>query len=178
MGLTGPTQGATKMEWTEQLVTDLKRLWIEGRNASQVANWLGDISRSAVIGKIHRLGLAGREAPSRPGSLGGRPLSAVGTGLRASSGGAIVARRSPPPRPTLAPAPAADMIPSATILTLGENGCRWPIGDPGQDGFGFCGRLKGDHRSYCQHHVGLAFRPKPGKAASVRLERSFELMCI
>ena len=53
------------MGWTDERVEQLKGLWSEGLSASQIARALGGISRNAVIGKVHRLGLAGRAAPTR-----------------------------------------------------------------------------------------------------------------
>ena len=53
------------MEWTEERVARLKALWTEGRTASQIAAIIGDITRNAVIGKVHRLGLKGRPSPIR-----------------------------------------------------------------------------------------------------------------
>jgi len=53
------------MEWTEERVAMLKRLWEDGRSASQIAEAMGDVSRNAVIGKAHRLGLKGRPSPIR-----------------------------------------------------------------------------------------------------------------
>ena len=55
------------MGWTEDRVDVLKRLWLEGLSASQIAKQLGGgVTRNAVIGKVHRLGLSGRAAPSQP----------------------------------------------------------------------------------------------------------------
>ena len=54
------------MSWTEERVETLKKLWTEGHSASQIANQLGGVTRNAVIGKVHRLGLSGRATPSRP----------------------------------------------------------------------------------------------------------------
>ena len=51
--------------WTDERVDQLKSLWTEGLSASQIARALGGVTRNAVIGKVHRLGLAGRAAPSR-----------------------------------------------------------------------------------------------------------------
>ena len=48
------------MSWTEERVEMLKRLWQEGLSASQIAGELGGVTRNAVIGKVHRLGLSGR----------------------------------------------------------------------------------------------------------------------
>jgi GcrA cell cycle regulator len=141
------------MEWNEERIEALARLWREGLSASQVARQLGGISRSAVIGKVHRLGIAGRETPSRPRNLGGRPPSRI----RVSAGG--TARRPSPPRAPRTPAPPRavfEVAPTATILTLSEHGCRWPIGDPDEAGFGFCGRLRSGHAAYCAGHASMA----------------------
>ena len=51
------------MNWTEERVQRLKDLWAQGLSASEIADALGDISRNAVIGKAHRLGLSGRPSP-------------------------------------------------------------------------------------------------------------------
>jgi len=53
------------MEWTEARVATLKHLWEQGRSASQIASEMGDVSRNAVIGKAHRLGLKSRPSPIR-----------------------------------------------------------------------------------------------------------------
>src|ERR1700722_7844064 len=55
----------TSMNWSEDRVEQLKNLWTEGLSASQIARALGGVTRNAVIGKVHRLGLAGRASPSR-----------------------------------------------------------------------------------------------------------------
>ena len=84
--------------WTEDRVGALKKLWLEGQSASQIAKQLGGgVTRNAVIGKVHRLGLSGRAAPSQPAR----------TTFRAP---ASAARRSPRPRaasrrPSRAPRP-------------------------------------------------------------------------
>jgi hypothetical protein len=55
-----------QLNWTEDRVEQLKSLWTEGLSASQIARALGGgVTRNAVIGKVHRLGLAGRATPSR-----------------------------------------------------------------------------------------------------------------
>jgi len=54
------------MGWTDERVTTLKKLWLDGLSASQIAKQLGGVTRNAVIGKVHRLGLSGRAAPSQP----------------------------------------------------------------------------------------------------------------
>ncbi len=48
------------MSWTDERVETLKRMWAEGQSASQIAKELGGVTRNAVIGKVHRLGLSNR----------------------------------------------------------------------------------------------------------------------
>ena len=58
------------MSWTDERVELLKKMWTEGQSASQIAKELGGVTRNAVIGKVHRLGLSNRAgagaAPSAP----------------------------------------------------------------------------------------------------------------
>jgi len=61
------------MSWTDERVDLLKKLWSEGLSASQIAGRLGGVTRNAVIGKVHRLGLSGRATSTRLKSL--RPRS-------------------------------------------------------------------------------------------------------
>ena len=52
------------MSWTDERVETLKKMWAEGQSASQIAKELGAVTRNAVIGKVHRLGLSNRVGPS------------------------------------------------------------------------------------------------------------------
>src|SRR5258705_8478783 len=64
------------MSWTDGRVELLKKLWAEGLSASQIAGELGGITRNAVIGKVHRLGLSGRaKSPSSSGPRVRKPRS-------------------------------------------------------------------------------------------------------
>src|SRR3712207_3063070 len=57
-------RGPVMMSWTDERVERLKKLWQEGLSASQIAAELGGVTRNAVIGKVHRLGLSGRGQPT------------------------------------------------------------------------------------------------------------------
>jgi len=139
------------MEWNEERVAALARLWREGLSASQVARRLGGVTRNAVIGKAHRLGLTMRDAPSRP-NLPSAKMPAVKPPKRSAS---ETRAPSPPPR-AIAVAPlsfAVEVAPTATLMSLDEDGCRWPIGDPARPGFGFCGRTRNRGGAYCAEHA-------------------------
>jgi len=55
------------MSWTEERIERLKKMWHDGATASQIAEDLGGVSRNAVIGKAHRLGLEQRPSPVKAG---------------------------------------------------------------------------------------------------------------
>ena len=67
------------MGWTDERVELLKKLWADGLSASQIAAELGGITRNAVIGKVHRLGLSGRA--KSPSSSSPRPRKARSSGM-------------------------------------------------------------------------------------------------
>ena len=71
----------SNVPWSDDRITTLSKLWQDGLSASQIAKQLGGVTRNAVIGKIHRLGLSGRATPSRPKGAAGicnaRPLRPV-----------------------------------------------------------------------------------------------------
>jgi GcrA cell cycle regulator len=65
------------MSWTEERIERLKAMWTEGATASQIADELGGVSRNAVIGKAHRLGLEARPSPVKPGEEKEKPAAAA-----------------------------------------------------------------------------------------------------
>jgi GcrA cell cycle regulator len=65
------------MSWTEERIERLKTMWHEGATASQIADELGGVSRNAVIGKAHRLGLEQRPSPVKPGDEKDKPAAAA-----------------------------------------------------------------------------------------------------
>ena len=153
------------MGWTDERVDTLKKLWQDGLSASQIAKQLGGVTRNAVIGKVHRLGLSGRAIPSKPA----RPVFKAPRPQRAAAAAPSAPRRIAEPVEAEAAAPVpvpvryVDEAPgSATVLTLGAHMCKWPIGDPSSDGFTFCGRRCSDG-PYCTEHARVAYQPAQSK---------------
>ncbi len=141
--------------WTYDRVETLSKLWREGLSASQIARNLGcGVTRNAVIGKIHRLGLTGRVATRVPGA--GRPDQRRERRGRLPRKAAAVRVPGPPLAAT------ADLgLPEAghaTVLSVRRAQCRWPIGEPLADDFRLCGRpaVRG---AYCAPHGAIAYRP-------------------
>ncbi len=162
------------MSWTDERVEQLRQHWIEGKSASQIATLLGHgLTRNAVIGKVHRLGLSGRAKSPSSAPPRARPAPPQQQ-----------ARRPAPPRAAsipqrivhgatalaMAPIALAEAEPEAfesvvlpmslrvTIVELKEAMCRWPLGDPASPDFRYCGSPVAGG-PYCGHHARLAYQP-------------------
>jgi GcrA cell cycle regulator len=142
--------------WTDDRVQQLKTLWAEGHSAAAIAGQLGQTTRNAVIGKIHRLGLGGRrktQGPRKPR----RPVAPATPRRRTVSVSrvqrvAMTADNIATVLAKLGPAPE----PPVTVQTLTVDTCRWPEGDPATPGFHFCGRKSAAPGSYCGPHDWIA----------------------
>jgi GcrA cell cycle regulator len=165
------------MSWTEERVELLKKLWSDGLSASQIAAELGGITRNAVIGKVHRLGLSGRAKSNS--SAAPRPRKARSPSHMLRIGRAAV-------RGNTALAHAYDyeleaepelidnIIPIGqrrTILELNEQTCRWPVGDPGSSDFFFCGGNTVAGLPYCAYHSRVAYQPPSERRRDKRTVR-------
>lgn len=141
--------------WTPARIAQLQKLWTDGLSASECARALGDCTRNAVIGKVHRMGLAGRAACRQAQPRLAKPRRAPPANLPS----AVAAR---PVGPVL------ELVGLATLPTLSKHTCRWPIGDPEAQDFTFCGRTK-ERGAYCADHAARAYRPD--KTDVMRLAR-------
>ncbi len=159
------------MSWTDERVEILQKLWKDGLSASVIAGRLGEVTRNAVIGKVHRLGLAGRATtsrvrlsrPVRSRTIAGNARAAHSGAFRGNSQFADKRprpRNAGPQRPKVPKAmPPLEDAPDIRfgIGDLTPTVCCWPIGDPKRPDFQFCGRDRADRRPYCPHHQALAF---------------------
>ncbi|MEQ1769368.1 MAG: GcrA family cell cycle regulator [Devosia sp.] len=175
------------MGWTEERVELLKKLWLEGLSASQIAAILSEgVTRNAVIGKVHRLKLSGRAKPANsapraratPRPAARRVATPGGGGVRSHVSGvaSLMKSRSMGPAPThgatalkIDPefeteayvAPQQELfIPveqRLTLLQLSEATCKWPIGDPLTSEFYFCGNHSEESKPYCEFHSRRAY---------------------
>jgi GcrA cell cycle regulator len=181
------------MGWTDERVELLRKLWLEGHSASQIAKQLaGGVTRNAVIGKVHRLGLGGRTTPASRAQARPLPRPVAKPIVRPQIVRPVVQRAAPTanqPRTDMmeydaAPAPVVAMVDPVRredgrlhdVLSINDKMCKFPIGDPGDADFGFCGRSV-DSARYCPAHCAVAFQPAaakkkrvPGTADPVRLE--------
>jgi len=156
------------MAWNDERVELLKKLWAEGLSASQIASRLGSVTRNAVIGKVHRLGLSGRATTSRMKNSRPRIRTAAAQAKRPGKtrfgtiGNPALRALYQPDADAYTPPAEELVIPLAerkSIQTLTECSCRWPIGDPQLADFHFCGKDKVAGLPYCEFHARRAFQP-------------------
>ena len=129
------------MSWNDERVEQLCKLRADGLSCSQIAKQLGcGITRNAVIGKLHRLGLSGPREPSMP-----KPKV-----LRARPPKREPPVRAPDQRPAIT-APPPVRVEAVRLTDPCRGACKWPIGDPREAGFGFCGAPA--EGRYCAEHT-------------------------
>jgi GcrA cell cycle regulator len=158
----------TSMSWNDERVELLKKLWMDGLSASQIAGELGGVTRNAVIGKVHRLGLSGRaKAPSvsapRVRKAVPRPAQRPVSMPQMRGNTALAAMPMTETYIVAEMRPMAEVVVPMSrrvqIMELREAMCKWPMGDPTQADFVFCGADCSFGTPYCTHHSAIAYQP-------------------
>lgn len=148
-----------RKSWTEEMDAELRRMWAERLSASAIALHISAahraVTRNAIIGRLHRLDLTRKPRPRQ--SLDGPSR--------------VPPKRRPPPpkaRRVISPlaqimrdpelmallaAPPTDAVGVHSVDDLEPHHCRYPIGEPGSAGFGFCGQRRAPGLSYCPTHA-------------------------
>lgn len=134
--------------WTPELDAALRRLWDDDYSAAQIAARLG-MTRNAVTGRMHRLKLQlrGRAKPRPAPKAAPRPFVLFGPNMK----GVRTA-----PRPESAAIRPAQRKP-CSLMELQPGQCKWPIGDPRETDFHFCGGPALEERPYCVEHTRIAY---------------------
>jgi len=146
--------------WTEDRADRAAKLWLNGVGATTIATILGNTSRNAIIGKMHRMGLggAGRAgAQDEPKPAPRKPRAKKVYPSRSKAPEVPVPRVSKRTLVFMPPAFAEGH--RVTVMDLVPGVCRWPLGDPGSEAFSFCGRRTEPCASYCTHHARIAYQP-------------------
>lgn len=141
------------MNWTPERIARMRELNAEGWSTSEIAADLGGISRNAVIGKMRRMGIASsnpqrHRAPNREKA---RPAPTK-------------PQPETPPKPKARPGPPGGV----SLMDLTARTCRYPMGDPLEAGFAFCGAEVDPTEPYCETHAAKCYdqtakiKGKPG----------------
>ncbi len=165
------------MSWTDERIALLKKLWKDGKSAAEIARALSKgVTRNAVIGKAHRMGLSGRPSPIKKAASGAEKKSAKtpkkeikkikkvkkSTAVSTPSATSGKGKNPPPSKGVTEPRKLKpeDIPPDdgVALIDLTERMCKWPIGDPREDNFTFCGRTNNGITPYCQNHAEMAYQ--------------------
>ncbi|MFN3858144.1 MAG: GcrA family cell cycle regulator [Caulobacter sp.] len=188
---------ALETGWTERRTAVLEELWMAGVSAILIGKALS-VTRSMVVGKAYRMKLTERGRASPP--IVQERVQIVKPGPKPKAESKPRVRRplkAPPVKPdrnqgntaslkiakAAAPEAIRQSIPDqraedlsrtdlVQLLDLKAHHCRWPIGNPGDDRFGFCGHAKQGERPYCSLHSATAFQPTPVRNSTKELIRS------
>jgi GcrA cell cycle regulator len=166
------------MSWTDERIALLKKMWKEGKSAAEIAKMLGKgVTRNAVIGKAHRMGLSGRPSPiKKPAAPKKEPAAKKERAAPAAPAAPVARGKKAAVTPPAANAKASaqlskeveelktiqkDIVPpggGVALIDLTERMCKWPIGDPRDADFTFCGRGIRAGTPYCPDHAAMAYQ--------------------
>lgn len=158
-------------------IAKLRELWERGVSASLIAAQIGGVTRNAVLGKAFRLRLPMRVAVVRKAWT--RPTRRKGPERRRETLHLVPKPRKSRLAELLCeplPAAAPDDVARLTLMDLEREHCRWPVGDPKDAGFGFCGCRAYAGLPYCETHVRRAYTPatlktEPGPSFNVSIRQ-------
>ena len=150
--------------WTPDRIEQLRKHFEAGLSCSQIAREI-DVTRNAVIGKLSRLGLSRpggdvvirRQPGSHASPRAGRPRAVA----RQSQVRILRSLHAAMAAPASAEPPVDDYVsdrPRCSLFDLSPQSCRWPIGSPGADDFGFCGSAPVEGLPYCAGHARMAYK--------------------
>ncbi len=129
------------MAWTPERIAEVRSLAESGLSARQIAFAIGNATRNAVVGCGHRNGIKFQ-------GVGGGPNRNGRTG----------AKKKPVPIYMEPSVITCVEMPHVTLHELQSHMCRFPLGDPMEESFRYCGKHKVDGHSYCAGHCRLAYR--------------------
>lgn len=161
------------MIWTDEAVEELKKMWDKGMTTGQIAKAL-NVTKNSIIGKVHRLCLTARPSPIKKASEPkSNPKAAkvvakstpenneksLKTNTKAHEDAVLVKNEEKNLLGKENPSVEETNIP---LVKLDNHTCRWPLGDPRDDDFCFCGKRVKTGQTYCEEHAAIAY-VKPGK---------------
>ena len=146
------------MSWTPELIKELKKLWKKGLTTGEIGRVIG-MSKNAVVGKAHRLGLESRPSPIKREEA---PKKEKASRVIKKVTKPVPKKEQPVAVETAEPVKAVKKTKSGKnkgvkLVDLKPTSCRWPEGDPKDPDFHFCGKEAVPGKSYCEEHCAVAY---------------------
>ena len=160
------------MAWTDKMVEDLRVMWKQGLTTGEIGKRLG-VSKNSIVGKVHRLQLDARPSPIKKKEEKAAEPVAQKAKCPAKETSSCKAKTKSKAEDTVKNVESDEIIgktfaPTATcsaksydgnakLTDLDNHTCRWPLGDPKDDNFHFCGKKVRTGQTYCEEHSALAY---------------------
>src|SRR5574344_686834 len=168
------------MTWKEEMVEDLRQMWIEGLTANEIAKKLG-VTKNSIVGKVHRLCLKARPSPIKRNDAVENTETLDVTEIKEKieitenveeeTLDAVevveVKKSKKAPKSDTKEKSSAETKNSKSkasaknenikLMQLDSHTCRWPLGDPRDDDFCFCGKKVRAGQTYCDEHSQMAY---------------------
>ncbi len=146
------------MSWTPELIKELKKLWKKGLTTGEIGRVIG-MSKNAVVGKAHRLGLESRPSPIKREEA---PKKEKAPRVIKKEVKPAVKKEQPVVLETAEPVKPVKKTKlgknkGVKLVDLKPTSCRWPEGDPKDPDFHFCGKEAVPGKSYCEEHCAVAY---------------------
>lgn len=145
------------MAWTDEMVDKLRQMWTEGKTATEIAKELG-VTKNSIVGKVHRLCLTARPSPIK--SKDEEPVEKVEVEKEipeeVEENVEVVAE----PVESVKTEKVEKKHKSSChvkLVELDSHTCRWPLGDPRDEDFCFCGKKVRMGQTYCEEHANMAY---------------------
>ncbi|MCM1323454.1 MAG: GcrA family cell cycle regulator [Acetobacter sp.] len=149
------------MIWTEEAVEELKRMWDRGMTTGQIAKAL-NVTKNSIIGKVHRLCLTARPSPIKKSDTETEDKKAVKIKEKRKQTKETSSKTTTAKDVKSVEKPEIVEKTNIPLVKLDNHTCRWPMGDPRDDDFCFCGKRIKTGQTYCEEHAAVAY-VKPGK---------------
>ena len=143
------------MAWTEEMIDNLKQMWKEGLTTNEIAKRLG-VSKNSIVGKVHRLNLKARPSPIKKKEENTTSEPVV-TKEEASKQSTKSVKKIVVTPVNMSCDHTKKKDSCLKLTELDNHTCRWPIGDPKDDNFCFCGKNVRSGQTYCEEHSAVAY---------------------
>ena len=156
------------MIWTDEAVEELKKMWDKGMTTGQIAKAL-NVTKNSIIGKVHRLCLTARPSPIKKSSTKDAEKKSVTSSKKTEK---ATSKTTETKESKKVIEKANDIVEpqknnvveelNIPLVKLDNHTCRWPLGDPKDEDFCFCGKRIKTGQTYCEEHALIAY-VKTGK---------------
>lgn len=143
------------MAWTEEMIENLKQMWKEGLTTNEIAKRLG-VSKNSIVGKVHRLNLKARPSPIKK-KEDVAPIENLATKEEKNKPSSKTIKKVSISPVNISSTKETKKNQCLKLTELDNHTCRWPLGDPRDDNFCFCGKAVRGGQTYCEEHSAIAY---------------------